>query len=157
MKNKIETEKSEDFEKIFEKYSEANADSNRPIAIHHVEKQKTYLWIRLYLSEERNDLNVNDTIVLTYSPTNEKLNTKFVCYAKKGADKDGGEFINSYNPEDDRKIVCLMVDNDDLSYHIPTIRSLFKNTSYYSHQLLKRNELVFTHKGFDLEYFDSEF
>jgi hypothetical protein len=157
---KIETEKSEDFEKIFESFSKENSDNtvdSRPIAIHHVERQKTYLWIRVYLSVERVDLTPNDVITVTYAPTNEKLNAKFACYAKKGLDKDGGEFINAYNPEDDKKILCLMVDSDDLGFHIPTLSSLFKNTIHYKHQLLKRSELTFSFKNSDLEYFDSEF
>lgn len=152
---KIETEKAEDFEKIFENFTDSNSDS-RPIAIHHVEKQKTYLWIRVYLSVEK-DITPNDSITITFDPTGEQLVTKFACYAKKGLDKDGGEFINTYNPEDDKKILCLMVDSEELGSHIPTIRSLFKNTIHYRHQLLKRSELLFTHNGTNLEYFDSEF
>lgn len=154
---KIETEKAEDFEKIFEKFADTSNTNNRPIAIHHVEKQKTYLWIRVYLSTEKSNLTPNDSIILTYIPTGEKLLTKFACYAKKGLDKDGGEFINTYNPEDDTKILCLMVDSDELGHHIPTISSLFKNTIHYKHLLLKRSELLFTHEGTDLDYFDSEF
>jgi|ERR1035437_1801382 hypothetical protein len=152
---KIETEKSSDYENEFEKFF-GNNSTSRPIAIHHVERQKTYLWVRLYLNNEV-DLQSNDIITITY--LSEKINTKFACYAKTGSEKDEGEFINHYNPEDDKRVLCLMVDYSDLESNntITTIRSMFKNTPWYRYNLLKRDELVFTHNGKILEYYDSEF
>jgi hypothetical protein len=155
---KIETEKSSDYENVFENYfkTDSNESDVRPIAIHHVERQKTFLWIRLYLNNEVN-LQPNDTVSINYSI--EQLDTKFVCYAKTGSEKDEGEFINHYNPEDDKRVLCLMVDHGDLETNslIPTIRSLFKNTIWYRYNLLKRDELTFTHNGKVLEYYDTEF
>ena len=152
---KIETDNASDYEKIFENYSTVESD-NRPIAIHHLEKQKTYLWIRLYLNNEV-ELTPNDTVTISYDI--ETLNTKFVCYAKKGSDRDEGEFISNYNPEDDKKVLCLMVDFGDLESNnfISTIRSLFKNTIWYRYNLLKRDELIFSHNGKQLSYYDTEF
>ena len=48
---KIETDNASDYEKIFENYSTVESD-NRPIAIHHLEKQKTYL-PRLFTKPKR--------------------------------------------------------------------------------------------------------
>ncbi len=153
---KIEADKIEDYESKFEEFTKNENSAERPIAIHYSEKQKTLLWIRVYLKSEL-DINPNDSVSLEYAPTSEKISTRFVCYGKTGADKDGGEFISSYNPEDDKKVLCLSVESDTLNDSVSTIRAMFKNTIYFEYQLLRRNELIFTYNGSTIEYYDTEF
>jgi len=126
-----------------------------------VESQKTYIWIRVFVKEET-DAKPEDTIRIEYKPSGEFLDVKFICYAKKGHEKDSkGEMVN-YNNEDNKKELCLMVDLDKInndSDEIPFIRSLFRIGKYYEFQLMKRDELTFTNmsSGETLDYFDTEF
>lgn len=126
-----------------------------------VEEQKVYFWIRLYLSEEDNNIQVGDDVIIQYTPSGEELLTKFVCYGKSGLEKDhNGEVIN-YNPDDDRRILCLMIDERVVNFGegIPFIRTLFKTGYHYEYQLVKRNELLFVNSrnGFILDYYDCDF
>lgn len=124
------------------------------------EKQKVYFWIRLFLSEERN-IKPDDTVKIRYTVSGEELETKFICYSKKGIDKDSQDEIVNYDTEDDRKVLCLMIDSDRINYNsedIPVIRSLFKTSRFFDFQLMKREELLFLDsKGFPLDYFDVSF
>lgn len=123
-----------------------------------VEKQKVYFWIRLFLKEECDDIQAGDSINLYYSPTNEKLETTFICFDKKGLQKNHEDEIVNFNPEDDKKILCLMIDEEIVnnSDEIPFIRTLFKNSRFFEYQVVKRSELLFNNKrtGKNLDYFD---
>lgn len=126
-----------------------------------IEEQKIYFWIRLYLSEEDQNIQIGDDIVITYNPSGEELVTKFICYGKSGLERDhNGEVIN-YNPDDDKKVLCLMVDENFINYseEIPFIRTLFKTGRHYEYQLMRRDELLFINKrnGFILDYYDCDF
>ena len=126
-----------------------------------VEEQKIYFWIRLYLSEEDPNIEVGDDIVLEWTPTGEKLDTKFIAYGKSGLEKDHqGEVVN-YNPEDDKKVLCLMIDEKMVNFNenIPFIRTLFKTGRHYEYQLVRRDELIFVNKknGHILDYYDCDF
>lgn len=123
-----------------------------------IEKQKVYFWIRLYLKKENTKVKPDDDIIIKYIPSGEMLNTKFICYAKPGSLKDNDGQVTNYTPEDDKKVLCLMVDSDKInkdSEDIPFIRTLFKIGRHYEYQLLKREDLLFLDKsGKSLEYFD---
>jgi hypothetical protein len=70
----------------------------------------------------------NDTIRITYLNSGEFLDTKFICYQKKGTERDMEQNIINYNTEDDEKVLCLMVDSDKINYDnadIPFIKTLF--------------------------------
>ena len=125
-----------------------------------VEKQKTYFWTRLYLNDEV-DLKPDQDIKIIYTPSGEELTTKFVCYAKKGLNKDLEEQVVNYNSEDDKKCLCLMIDSDKINVDnddIPFIRTLFRIGRFWEQQVLRRDELVFTDSsGNILEYYDVEF
>lgn len=126
-----------------------------------IEEQKIYFWIRLYLSEEDNNIQIGDDIVIHYTPSGEELITKFVCYGKSGLQKDhNGEVIN-YNPDDDKRILCLMIDERVVNFsdEIPFIRTLFKTGYHYEYQLVKRSELIYVNKrnGVILDYYDCDF
>jgi hypothetical protein len=125
-----------------------------------VEEQKVYIWIRLFLKEESN-IEVGDDILMTYTQSGEQLETKFICYGKTDMGKDHNDEIINYNPEDDKKVLCLMVDQDKINKgtNIPFIRTLFKTSIHYQYQLVKRDELVFINSrtGGTLEYFDCDY
>ncbi len=130
------------------------------------EKQKVYFWIRLYLSKE-DDFEPNDDIIIkyNYSSSGEELSTKFICYAKLGAENSAETVVDElvgYTPEDNKKVLCLMVDSERIdkdSDDIPFIRSLFRISRYYEYQLMRRDNLTFINKrtGNVLEYYDVDF
>ena len=126
-----------------------------------VEEQKVYFWIRLYLKDEDPNIQVGDDIVIEYTPSGEELTTKFICYDKQGLSTDHQDEITNYNPEDNKKVLCLMVDTKMVNYNddIPFIRTLFKTSYHYDYQLVRRDELLFVDKksGLLLDYFDVDF
>lgn len=127
-----------------------------------VESQKIYFWIRVYLSEEDRILLPNDGISIKYVESGEVLEAKFICYAKSNLNKDHDPDVVSYNPEEDKKVLCLMVDSERIdknSDDIPFIRTLFKIGRYYEYQVVKREdlELIVDKSGQKLEYFDIDF
>jgi hypothetical protein len=140
-----------------------------------VEEQKVYFWIRLYLKEEDLNIQVGDDIVIRYQPRStfidgvkiweseqvEELVTKFVCYGKKGLEKDHDNEVVNYSNEDDSKILCLMIDETTVNFGegIGFIRTLFKTGRHYEYQLVRRDELLFINKrnGVILDYFDCDF
>lgn len=127
-----------------------------------VEKQKVFFWIRLYLKSEIKNLKPNDDILIKYLPSGEVLETKFICYNKKTLTQDYDPNVVNYDPEDDTKALCLMVDSDRInkeSEDIPFIRTLFKIGNFYDYQLLKREELEFvlSKNNSVLDYYDVDF
>ena len=125
------------------------------------EEQKIYFWTRLYLKDENPNLQIGDDISIIYTTSGEQLKTKFVCYEKTGLGKDQVDDVTSYNTEDNKKILCLMIDSNEVNYSdkIPFIRTLFKTGFHYEYQLIKRDELIFVldKSGIMLEYFDIDF
>jgi len=135
-----------------------NADPSSKV----IEEQRVYIWIRLYLKKE-SDVEVGDDVIMTYTPSGEKLETKFICYDKTSLSKDHDDLekIVNFNPEDDKKVLCLMVDQDKINKgtDIPFIRTLFKVSIHYQYQLVRRSELLFinTRTGETLDYFDCDY
>ncbi len=122
--------------------------------------EKVYFWTRIYLKEENTEIKIGDTVWIEYTPSGERLETKFITYGKKGLERDhDGEVVN-YNPEEDKKILCLMIEEKTIneSNDIPFIRTLFKLGRHYEDQIIKRSELVFIkEQGGILDYYDCEF
>jgi hypothetical protein len=135
-------------------------DSNVDPGMTVIEEQKVYIWIRLFLKEE-SDVQIGDDIFMTYTPSGEKLETKFICYGKTDMGKDRDDEIINYNPDDDKKVLCLMVDQEKINKgtDIPFIRTLFKISVHFQYQLVKRDELVFINSrtGETLDYFDCDY
>jgi len=135
-------------------------DSNVDPGMKVIEEQKVYIWIRLFLKEE-SDVQIGDDIFMTYTPSGEKLETKFICYGKTDMGKDHDDEIINYNPDDDKKVLCLMVDQEKINKgtDIPFIRTLFKISVHFQYQLVKRDELVFINSrtGETLDYFDCDY
>lgn len=125
------------------------------------QKQKIYFWIRLYLNEEV-EIEPNDIVNIVYTPLNEVLETTFVCYSKPYSSKVDVDNLTEYNPEDDKKVLCLMVDQSSINENsddIPFIRSLFKISKYYEDRVMRKGELKFIleKNDKDLEYFSIGF
>lgn len=135
-------------------------DSNTDPVMKIVEEQKVYIWIRLFLKEESN-VEIGDDIFMTYIPSGEKLETKFICYGKTDMGKDYEDELTSYNPDDDKKVLCLMVDQEKINKgtDIPFIRTLFKTGIHYQYQLVRRDDLLFINNrtGESLDYFDCDY
>jgi hypothetical protein len=125
-----------------------------------VEEQKVYVWIRLYLKEE-SDVEIGDDIFMTYTPSGEKLETKFIYYDKKGVMEDHDEEIVNYTGEENKKVLCLMVNQERINKgtDIPFIRTLFKTGIHYEYQLVRRDELLFINSRTNesLNYFDCDY
>ena len=125
------------------------------------EKQKVFFWIRVFLKDEDSASNPDDTVTIKYVGSGESLETKFICYGKKGLDRDNKDEITNYNTEDDKKVLCLMVDSDRVNYNnddIPYIRTLFKTGRFYEYQLSKRDDLIFMRPdGSIYNYYDVDF
>ncbi len=127
-----------------------------------IEKQKIFFWIRVHLNNECG-LSPDQDIFIKYLGTDgiEKLETKFICFAKKGLDRDNDEDVVNYNPEDDKKVLCLMVDSERINKDnsdIPFIKTLFKIGNFYKPQILSKRELmVVDSSNNSLEYYDIDF
>jgi hypothetical protein len=152
--NLVEKIKTINTEEIKDWYSNKGSDMKV------IEEQKVYIWIRLYLKEE-SDVQIGDEIFMTYKPSGEKLNTIFVCYGKTDLGKDHEDEMVNYNPEDDKKILCLMVNQDIINkgIDIPFIKTLFKTSIHYQEQLMKRSDLLFINSRTNqtLDYFDCDY
>lgn len=127
-----------------------------------VEKQKVYIWIRLYIKEEMSDLKEGDDFSITYTETNETLITKFICFGKKNSFKDSDDYDQiQITSEDDQKCLCLMVEENIIQTgeEIPFIRTLFKVSKHFDFQVYRREDLVFTNTrtGQSVEYIDCDF
>jgi hypothetical protein len=126
-----------------------------------VDEQKVYIWIRLHLNQENNNILPGDDVEIKWAPSGETLVTKFVCFGKSGLERDHLGQVTNYNPDDDRRILCLMVDENEINFSndIPFIRTLFKTGRHYDYQLVKRSELLFINKKNQqvLDYFDCDF
>ncbi len=125
------------------------------------EEQKVYFWIRLYLKDEDSNAEIGDDISINWKQSGEKLLTKFICYGKSGLSKDYQDEMTNYNPDDDKKCLCLMIDSKMVNFNddIPFIRTLFKTGYHYEYQLVKRDDLQFIldKNGMILDYFECDF
>jgi hypothetical protein len=141
--------------------TELNDDVSEDAVSTVIEDQKVYFWIRLFLKEEDPNLKIGDDIIIKWNHSGEELITKFFAWGKKGFEKDLKDNITNYNPEDDKKVLSLMIDEKSVNYNedIPFIRTLFKTGRHYEYQLVKRSELLFINNrnGMILDYFDCDF
>lgn len=125
-----------------------------------VTPEKVYFWTRLYLTQEDPCVKIGDTVWIEYTPSGERLETKFIAYGKKGLERDHEGEVTNYNPEDDQRILCLMIEEKTVNHsdEIPFLRTLFKLGRHYEYQVVRRTELIFVKEdGGILEYYDCEF
>lgn len=122
--------------------------------------EKVYFWTRLYINEEDPSVKIGDTVNIVFLPSGERLETKFIAYGKKGLERNHEGEVTNYNPEDDTRILCLMIEESTVNNadDIPFLRTLFKLGRHYEYQLVRRSELVFVKQdGGHIDYYDCEF
>lgn len=131
------------------------------ISVNEIEPQRTYTWMRLYLKEDsKHDLQIGDTITMTYQPTGENLECIFTNYGKVGNDFSEINHIVNYDTEDDMNKLILMVDIKSFERNdIPFLRSLFPNYEYFEYQLYKTSDILFENNRNNekLDYFECIF
>jgi len=115
-------------------FKESSEDEKTSVKI--VQKQKTYFWVRIFLKDEMNDIEVNDEVIIKYY--DEELETKFISYGKKGLETDSETDNITDLKEDNKKVLCLMVDSDLINKgeDIDFLRTLFKGSIYYEETLI---------------------
>lgn len=120
------------------------------------EKQRTFHWIRIFLKEENKDIEIGDIFDIQYE--NEKMESQFIAFGKKNLHRDKENIIN-YDPEDDAKQLCLMVDEESFTSDVKFIRSLFPAGKWYEYQIYRRSQLTFTNRrtGEVYDYVDADF
>lgn len=123
--------------------------------------EKVYFWTRVYMKEENPNINIGDTITIKYLPSGEELKTQFITYGKSGLERNHDDELINFNPEDDKKVLCLMVDEKEInnSENIPFIRTLFRLGHHYEYNVMRRDELTFTNEknGIIIDWFDCDF
>jgi hypothetical protein len=136
-------------------------DVTKDASVKEVEKQKVYIWLRVFLKDDASDVKEGDDFTITYTKSGEQLNSKFMCFGKVNSFKDNGNNQIQTISEDDPKVIILMIDENDIQNgeHIPFIRTLFKISKHFEYQVYRRDELVFKNErsGQILEYIDCEF
>lgn len=141
---------------------EASDDVSKEVDISEIEKQKIYIWLRVYLKEEIFDIKEGDDFKIEYTPSGENLTVKFIAYGKKNSIKDADDYTQiQISMEDDNKVLCLMVDENEIQNgdNIPFIRTLFKNSKHFQYQVYKREQLILKNLRTDevLNYIDCDF
>lgn len=114
------------------------------IKITQIEKQKVYVWIRIYLEEEDDILKSGDKLTIRYTPNNEELECVFGAYEKEGLNKNHDDEVINYVTEDDKKILCCMIDSERInqdSEDIPTLRTFFRSSRYYTENIYRKSDL----------------
>jgi hypothetical protein len=123
--------------------------------------EKVYFWTRVYMKEENPNINIGDIITIKYLPSGEELKTQFITYGKSGLERNHDDELINFNPEDDKKVLCLMVDEKEIneSDNIPFIRTLFRLGHHYEYNVMRRDELIFTNdkNGIIIDWFDCDF
>lgn len=136
-----------------------NDDVKNDVEIN-ITPEKVYFWTRVYLKDENPNIEIGDWIKIFWEPTGEFLRTQFITWGKKGLDRDSDGVVG-WNSEDDKRVVCLMIDENDINKNdqIPFIRTLFKLGRFYEENLIRINELQFIieKNGILLEYYDCDF
>jgi len=125
-----------------------------------IQKQKVYFWIRLYLKDEI-DIKPETKVSLIYLDGKEQLDTYFMYFGKKGLERDKDGQIVNFNPEDDKRILCLLVDSDRINNNnedIPYIKTLSPLSKHYKPQYFKKFDFsILLNDETPLDFFDIEF
>ncbi len=169
IKEKLTTSDNSDiYDEIVEKIKSIDInkiefkDGKRKIVSDVIEKQREFLWLRVFLKEELNNINVGDEFTLRYELDNgdvENMTLEFISYGKNilNIDSDYDNVISNYDNEFNNKKLIFMVDKDKLISKL-NIRKIFKNTVYCEDVLIKRDSLLLLDNNeSSIEYIDMEF
>ena len=124
-----------------------------------IEESITYFWIRVFVTENSVNIEEGEDIDIIWNQSGESLRTKFVAWGKKGSHKNQGDNdVVDFNPENDKGILCLMINEKTVNYSndIPFIRTLFKQGRHYEDQVFKRSDLILKKVSDNsiIEYYD---
>ena len=125
-----------------------------------IQKQKTYFWIRLYIKNEI-DIKPETKINIVFNDGEEKLETYFMYFGKKGIERDSDGQIINFNPEDDKKVLCLLIDSDKVdrdNEDIPYIKTLFPLGKFFKPQYVRKYDFQFIIDGTEpIDFYDIDF
>lgn len=125
-----------------------------------IQKQKVYLWMRLYIKDEI-EISPETKIVMSYLDGKEKLETYFMYYGKKGLERNKDGQIVNFDPEDDRKCLCLLIDANKIDYDnedIPYMKTLFPLGKHFVPQYVKKIDYSFDlEDGTNIDFYDISF
>jgi len=125
-----------------------------------IQKQKVYFWIRLYVKEEM-DINPETKISISYNNGQEIVDTYFMYFGKKGLERDKDGQIVNFNPEDDKKVLCLLVDTDRIDVNnqdIPYMKTLFQLGKNFKPQYIKKFDFTFILEDeTQIDFYDIDF
>jgi len=116
------------------------------VEISQLEEQKVFTWIRIYLNEEI-EIEKGSDINITYTPTNEEVTVKFLSYNKSFSNKNMDD-ISKYSDEEDKKVLCCMIDLNIINQNsedIPFLRTLFKSSRWHRDQIYRRSDMLVTY------------
>lgn len=127
-----------------------------------IEEQKEFIWTRVYLNDEDDTLREGDTVYIKYNISGEILETTFGAYNKKNTlvDIDNDGVVTNYVTEDDRKCICLAVDINfinKLDNGIPYLRQLFKQSKFFTNELIRISEIDIYTDSKKFEYYSIDF
>ena len=118
------------------------------VAFKTIEESKVYTWTRLYIRDEV-DIKSGEHIRIKHTPTKEYIDLEFSSFEKKGFNRnENGEIIINYESEEDKKILCLLVDMSFINKsdnNIPFLRSIFRGSDYYEEHVIRMMDFKFTH------------
>jgi hypothetical protein len=125
-----------------------------------IQKQKVYFWIRLYIKDEI-DIKPETKINMVYNSGQETLETHFMYFGKKGFERDTQGQIVNFNPEDDKKVLCLLIDSENIninSNNIPYMRTLFPLGKFFQPQYIRKYDFTFDlEDGTQIDFFNIVF
>jgi hypothetical protein len=125
-----------------------------------IQKQRVYFWLRLYIKDEI-DIKPETKINMVYNSGQETLETYFMYFGKKGFERDAQGQIVNFNPEDDKKLLCLLIDAENIntnSNNIPYMRTLFPLGKFFQPQYIRKYDFTFDlENGTQIDFFDIAF
>jgi len=123
--------------------------------------EKIYFWTRIYMKQENPSLEIGDVISMRHIPSGEEIKAQFFAYGKTGLERNHDDELINFDPEDDKKVICLMVEEKTIneSEDIPFMRTLFKLGRHYEYNVIRRGDLHFINdrNGVMIEWYDCDF
>lgn len=110
-----------------------------------IQRQKVYFWLRVFIKDEI-DITPESKVTMIYNNGEESLETFFMYFGKKGFERDiNGQIVN-FNPEDDKKVLCLLLDSENININnenIPHMKTLFPLSKYFKPQYFRKYDYKF--------------
>lgn len=138
-------------------FTNTQFSDNPNMKVDEVQKGTEHIWTRIYLREEV-EIDPKDIIEVKYLPNNTSMQMSFICFGKPITSKNSAEGIANYNPEDDRKVLCVMVESSVLKAN-KTPNNFFRANPFTSDVLIRiaDMEIYNVTKGVKLDYYDIDF